>query len=98
MLDPLPLATFGPYWFGVFGAVMLKGSRQYCENLVKMALKGEDVVKGFKWEDVWLGSFYIKPNYPGRSSHVCNAGFLVGELARGNGVGGKMGEVSRVLS
>ncbi len=38
-----------------------------------------------------LGSFYIKPNYPGRSSHVCNAGFLVTEKARNRGVGMVLG-------
>ncbi|CAD6568000.1 MAG: hypothetical protein CYPHOPRED_002290 [Cyphobasidiales sp. Tagirdzhanova-0007] len=29
------------------------------------------------WSDVIAGSYYIKPNYPGRSSHCCNAGFIV---------------------
>jgi len=29
------------------------------------------------WKDVVVGSYYIKPNYPGRSSHICNAGFVV---------------------
>ena len=47
---------------------------------------------GARWEEVCLGSFYIKPNYPGRSSHVCNGGFLVTEAARNRGVGRLMGE------
>lgn len=34
-----------------------------------------------------LGSFYIKPNFPGRSSHICNAGFLVNKLHRKKGIG-----------
>jgi len=29
------------------------------------------------WEDIIVGFYYIKPNYPGRSSHICNAGFIV---------------------
>jgi len=33
-----------------------------------------------------------QPNYPGRSSHICNAGFLVHESARGQGVGRILGE------
>ena len=45
-----------------------------------------------RWEETCLGSFYIKPNYPGRSSHVCNGGFLVTEAARNRGVGRLMGE------
>ncbi|XP_045163647.1 uncharacterized protein LOC123527971 [Mercenaria mercenaria] len=33
-----------------------------------------------------LGAFYIKPNFPGRCSHICNAGFIVKKAARGRGV------------
>lgn len=44
------------------------------------------------WEKACLGSFYVKPNYPGRSSHVCNGGFLVTDAARNRGVGRLMGE------
>ena len=38
-----------------------------------------------------LAVFYIKPNFPGRCSHVCNGGFIVREAARGNGVGERCG-------
>ena len=48
--------------------------------------------QGVEWEKVCLGSFYVKPNYPGRSSHVCNGGFLVTDAARNKGVGRLMGE------
>mmetsp|Transcript_10596 Transcript_10596/g.12165 ORF Transcript_10596/g.12165 Transcript_10596/m.12165 type:complete len:198 (+) Transcript_10596:132-725(+) len=34
-----------------------------------------------------LGSVYIKPNYPGKCSHICNGGFLVRPESRGKGVG-----------
>jgi len=37
-----------------------------------------------------LGTFYIKPNYPGRCSHICNGGFLTCTEARGKGVGRAM--------
>ncbi|MBD2251284.1 GNAT family N-acetyltransferase [Nostoc parmelioides] len=39
-----------------------------------------------------LGSFYIKPNFPGRCSHICNAGFIVQPGLRGQGIGRFMGE------
>lgn len=29
------------------------------------------------WGELIVGFYYIKPNYPGRSSHICNAGFVV---------------------
>ncbi|KAF2130005.1 hypothetical protein P153DRAFT_339419 [Dothidotthia symphoricarpi CBS 119687] len=86
MVDSLPLETFGPYWFGVFGAIMLLGEIQDGRELHDMARRGCD------WERECLGSFYIKPNYPGRSSHVCNGGFLVTDASRNRGVGRLMGE------
>ncbi|KAK4691045.1 hypothetical protein P7C71_g5875, partial [Lecanoromycetidae sp. Uapishka_2] len=69
-----------------FGAIMLLGEVSSVEDVVRME------ENGVKWEEVCLGSFYVKPNYPGRSSHVCNGGFLVTEAARNRGVGRLMGE------
>ncbi|KAF2788015.1 histone acetyltransferase Spt10 [Melanomma pulvis-pyrius CBS 109.77] len=87
MIEPLALTTFGPYWFGVFGAIMLLGEIQGgVDGVQHMARSGCD------WERLCLGSFYIKPNYPGRSSHVCNGGFLVTDASRNRGVGRLMGE------
>ncbi|KAH7401315.1 hypothetical protein BKA66DRAFT_405153 [Pyrenochaeta sp. MPI-SDFR-AT-0127] len=86
MVEPLVLENFGPYWFGVFGAIMLLGEIQDGRELHEMARRGCD------WERECLGSFYIKPNYPGRSSHVCNGGFLVTDASRNRGVGRLMGE------
>lgn len=82
MIDPMPHDKFASYWFQNFGAIMLLGSIE----------KPEDVVEGKDWAKDCLGSFYIKPNYPGRSSHVCNAGFLVTDAVRNRGVGRLMGE------
>lgn len=33
------------------------------------------------------GTYYLKPNQPGRGSHVCNAGFMVSPLCKNKGVG-----------
>jgi hypothetical protein len=86
MIHPLPLETFGPYWFANFGAVVLLGDVSGVDQVQEMANKGVD------WEKECLGSFYVKPNYPGRSSHVCNGGFLVTGASRNRGVGRLMGE------
>lgn len=40
-----------------------------------------------------LGCFYIKPNYPGRCSHICNGGFITAPHARRLGVAKLMGQV-----
>ncbi|KAL2441931.1 Protein SPT10 [Exophiala dermatitidis] len=86
MIDPLPVEKFGPYWFGNFGAVMVLGDIGGVEAVAEMDRNGAD------WNKLCLGSFYVKPNYPGRSSHVCNGGFLVTPAARNKGVGKSMGQ------
>lgn len=45
------------------------------------------------WATVFLGTFHVLPNYPGRCSHNCNAGFLVSTAARGKRAGSTMGQV-----
>lgn len=82
MIEPMPLVQYSKYWFQNFAAIMLLGT-----------IDGPgQVLEGKDWSKECLGSFYIKPNYPGRSSHVCNAGFLVTDAARNRGVGRLMGE------
>ena len=87
MTQPMPVQTFAAYWFQNFGCVMLMGEVVDATQVINMEEAGT------RWEEVCLGSFYVKPNYPGRSSHVCNAGFLVTQVARNKGVGRLMGEV-----
>ena len=65
---------------------MIMGDLQSVEEVTQMEERGAD------WSRDCLGSFYVKPNYPGRSSHVCNGGFLVTDAARNRGVGRLMGE------
>lgn len=82
ILDFFTDESFARYWFQNFGAVMLLGD-----------IDGpESVVEGKDWSKECLGSFNIRPNYVGRSSHVCNGMFLVTNASRGRGVGRLMGE------
>ncbi|KAF2459675.1 hypothetical protein BDY21DRAFT_282380 [Lineolata rhizophorae] len=87
MTEPFTLEAFGPYWFSNFGAIMFRGEAGNAEKIK------EDDVGGYDWTKNCLGSFYIKPNYPGRSSHVCNGGFLVTDASRNQGVGKAMGKI-----
>ena len=41
-------------------------------------------------QDEIMGTYYIKPNQPGLGSHVCNAGYMVASMARGQGIGRAM--------
>lgn len=86
MLDPMPLEAYGPYWFGQFAGIMLLGDIEDEAEVRRMADEGAN------WDKICLGTFYVKPNYPGRSSHICNAGFIVTDAARNRGVGKLMGE------
>lgn len=45
-----------------------------------------------------LGAFYLKPNFPGRCSHICNAGFIVQPQKRGLGIGRFMGEAMLLIA
>lgn len=83
--EPLNKEEFIKYYFPHFVAVMVKGIVT-ADNRLDNDL---DIVRGGDHE--FLGCFYIKPNYIGRSSHVCNAGFLVSFSHRGQSCGSVMG-------
>ncbi|HET9254361.1 MAG TPA: GNAT family N-acetyltransferase [Pseudonocardiaceae bacterium] len=39
-----------------------------------------------------IGTAVLRPNHPGRGSHIANAGFMVATRATGQGIGRRMGE------
>lgn len=82
MMEPFTPEGFADHWFQNFGAVMLLGNID----------SAEAIADSQDWAHMCLGSFFIKPNYPGRSSHVCNGGLLVTGAARNRGAGRLMGE------
>lgn len=59
MMMPMPLTTFGPYWFQNFAAIMILGEVHSIEDVIRLENQGAD------WGVLCLGSFYVKPNYPG---------------------------------
>ena len=72
--NALRVDAFLNYWFGAFAGVMV--------------LSDAPTLSGPKlWEKECLGTFFIKPNYPGRASHVCTGAFLVNAGIRGKGIG-----------
>lgn len=77
--------TFIKYWFSAFVAILIDGDYT--------SLQDEELINLSKqeWNQLFLGNFYIKPNYIGRCSHVCNAGFIVNHLKRGLGLGKELG-------
>jgi GNAT superfamily N-acetyltransferase len=87
--SPLSEEQFGAYWFQNFAGIMLLGEFESGEEVWELDAAEEGTTD---WKTLCLGTFYTKPNYPGRSSHICNAGFLVGPAARNRGVGRLLGE------
>ncbi|KAK6909976.1 hypothetical protein I203_104002 [Kwoniella mangroviensis CBS 8507] len=84
---PLSLEGFTSYFFG---STTIVGVVQSTSEEVKKTI-GE-ALKGKKLEDALAGCYYIKPNYPGRSSHNCNGGFLVPPTQRGRKIGLTLGK------
>lgn len=73
--------TFIKYLLEGFAAVLVEG-----EYTAEWDAKPQKF-----WHECFLGYFYVKPNYVGRSSHVCNGGFVVNHSRRGLGLGKEMG-------
>lgn len=60
MEEAMVFEKFREYWFGTFAVVVLRGDREEVTRLISS--KGEEEAD---WEGICLGTFYIKPNYPG---------------------------------
>ncbi|CAK9436983.1 uncharacterized protein LODBEIA_P14680 [Lodderomyces beijingensis] len=84
-IDVLGYDEFVQYWFHHFVAILIEGNYASFEDPQLQNLSVE------QWHDLFLGSFYVKPNYVGRCSHVCNAGFAVNHVKRGSGLGKELG-------
>ena len=76
--------TFVKYWFTHFVSVLLEGEYKTLDEVGDLSVE--------QWNQIFLGTFYVKPNYTGRCSHVCNAGFIVNHEKRGLGLGKELGK------
>ena len=64
---PLSLEEFTNYFLSYDAFIVLTD-----EGVKKLRIEEkEDSKEVITWDDKLLGMFYIKPNYPGRCSHVC---------------------------
>jgi ribosomal protein S18 acetylase RimI-like enzyme len=84
--QPLSEAEFAAYWLSRDAFVV---------RAVEAASNLEQTVSN---QDEILGAFYLKPNFPGRCSHICNAGFIVQPALRGLGIGRFMGEAMLAIA
>ena len=81
--EPLTVDAFTAYW--------LKGEAFVVRLLDKASLNPST-------SGQIVGAFYLKPNFPGRCSHIANAGFIVAPELRGQGLGRWMGETMLQLA
>jgi GNAT superfamily N-acetyltransferase len=59
-------------------------------------LAGKSFVAVARHDGELAGSYYLKPNFPGRAAHIANAGYFVVAGLRGRGVGTALVEHSLV--
>lgn len=81
--EPLTVDAFTTYW--------LKGEA-FVVRLI------DDAVQTQSTSEKVVGAFYLKPNFPGRCSHIANAGFIVAPELQGQGLGRWMGETMLQLA
>ncbi|KAJ7772148.1 hypothetical protein DFH07DRAFT_803893 [Mycena maculata] len=86
--ETMALDAFESYFFSgdVFLAILHSGDNGGLEG-TETNLTIQDARQGRAWSDCVVGYYYVKPNYPGRSSHICNGGFVVPPHHRGGGYG-----------
>ena len=57
------------------------------EEAVAYWLETPTVTYVAEWRGEVAGAYYLRPNQPGHGAHVANAGYMVAEPLRGNGIG-----------
>lgn len=83
-VDQLTRDEFSNYWVHSMCVILLETDDL---NILTDYSKVQD------WNKLFLGTFYIKPNYMPRCSHNCNAGFLVNTSHRGKKIGHRLAQV-----
>ena len=64
------------------------------EDFDEYWMAGKSLVAVARCEGAVAGSYYLKPNFPGRAAHIANGGYFVIRELRGKGVGGALVEDS----
>ncbi|KDQ20009.1 hypothetical protein BOTBODRAFT_101861 [Botryobasidium botryosum FD-172 SS1] len=89
-LGPISLDEFKAYFFARDVFVGIKAESGRIGEKVDVS-DVEEARNGRDWSECILGAYYVKPNYPGRSSHICNAGFITLPASRSLGIGTLLG-------
>lgn len=98
MDQPFEPEEFRKYWFAGCVGLVISGHVETLDDVLASASGGEPgngipmLHREPDWRELCLGTFYIKPNYPGRCCHIANGGFMTCRAKRQLGVGKVMGE------
>ncbi|KAL4243321.1 Mitochondrial N-acetyltransferase [Abortiporus biennis] len=88
--EPYTQSMFESYFFGGDVLVAIVGNDAFAVGKAdgsEVFMGLDEARNGRSWKDCIAGFYYVKPNYPGRSSHICNAGFVVPSSQRAKGFG-----------
>ena len=66
------------------------------EDFTEYWMEHKSLVAVARLDQRLAGSYYLKPNFPGRAAHIANAGYFVIPELRGQGVGQALVEHSLV--
>jgi GNAT superfamily N-acetyltransferase len=86
--------------FDIFAAVVAAGEGYpqlpplTRETFEAVWIRGVTAVVTARVDGHLAGAYYLKPNFPGRSAHIANAGYVVGAAWRGRGIGRRLVEDS----
>lgn len=86
--------------FDIFAAVVAAGEGYpqqpplTSEAFDAVWVRGVTEVVAARVDGRLAGAYYLKPNFPGRSAHIANAGYVVDEKWRGRGIGRRLVEDS----
>lgn len=81
---PLHGDEFIRYWFTHCVGILIEGDYGSVIDVGELSIE--------QWHDKFLGTFFVKPNYIGRCSHICNGAFIVNHTKRRMGLGKELGK------
>jgi ribosomal protein S18 acetylase RimI-like enzyme len=100
MLREITKADFELFWPTFLAVIQAQETYAFDPEMTfeqAFTLWCESPTKAFAFveNEIVLGTYYIKPNAMGPSSHICNCGYMVSSEARGKGIARLMCEHSQ---